>query len=209
MKTLWDQNYTDFSKLDKWFYGSASLNGKTRQWLVDEIRALPENSTVLDAGSGGGVTPFQLNQAGILNKIKYVGIDFSNCMIEFAKTKVNHANITWVHSSLERIDLPKKFDYVIVRAVLEHIFDPLPAIRSLANMVKPNGRLTVIFWNNPVHNNRIEKVVTGGFYDISHNYETLLNEFVSNNLTLVDEIRVEEKSVNDNFRLIWKFRSNG
>lgn len=202
MKTLWD-NYFDQEHLEAWLYGTSSLKGKTREWLVNRIKRNLNVKTFIDLGCGGGVTAYQFNTCGLLDRLAYTGVDFSECMLTLAKRKVKHKNVTWEKSALEEYVSCKKYDVVLLRAVIDHVFDPAPVLQSACNLVSPKGCLYIIFWNNPVESDPVIKKVDGGFYDISHNKDQLKNMLSRCGVEISEELEIEEKSEHSNTRLIW------
>ncbi len=66
MASPWDLTYAQFPQaLEAWLYGPRSLQGKTREWFINEVRRWPDGTTLLDMGCGGGVR-FLHTMCGIL-----------------------------------------------------------------------------------------------------------------------------------------------
>lgn len=201
--TLWDDNYFDLNKLEKWLYGKQSLEGATRRWLIERAKEWSYGVEFLDAGCGGGVTAYQLEQAGILNKIKYTGVDFSKCMLDLAQKKIKHPNTHWICSPLEGFDSKNEFDRVLLRAVLEHSIDPVPILANALRALKKTGLLYIVFWNNPVSGKMIVEKTPEGFYDISHSRETLTGVIKERGLQILKQLSIEEQAKNGDHRDIW------
>jgi len=171
--TLWDDHYFNQEKLENWLYGKDSLEGQTRKWFVSEAKKWPPGIEFLDAGCGGGVTAYQLAQAKVLDKIKYTGVDFSKCMLDLAQKMVKHPNAKWICSPLEIFSSTEEFDRVLLRAVLEHNFDPEPVLKNMLAALKKTGMLYIVFWNNPSLGESIVAKTPEGFYDIAHSRRKL------------------------------------
>jgi len=208
MTTLWDKKFeNDSASLEKWLYGKQSLTGSTRQWFIDEVKVWPKGTALLDAGCGGGVTAYHLLEQQLLSNISYTGVDASQCMLNLAKKKIKHQNVNWVLSPLDALNYPNKFDKVLLRAVIEHNLDPEPILKSVANVLKTNGVLYIIFWNNPVFTGEPKiKKIEDGFYDNSHSMETVLRVLQASKVDLIHKEFIKEKSENSNERLVTKFR---
>jgi ubiquinone/menaquinone biosynthesis C-methylase UbiE len=198
--TLWDESFTN-KKLEDWFYGSDSLNGATRKWFIDRLKEYVPGTSLLDLGCGGGVTPYQMNENDLLNKIKYTGVDSSEKMLKLASNKNPKAK--FVLSPIEYFD-EGKFDIVLLRAVLEHILDPKPVMKSAARATKKGGEIYVIFWNNPSCGNSVIKTIECGFYDNSHSAKMLEAEFGYSKVFIKEKFTIKEKSKNSGTREIWR-----
>jgi 2-polyprenyl-3-methyl-5-hydroxy-6-metoxy-1,4-benzoquinol methylase len=204
--TLWD-DYFNQTKLEQWLYGASSLNGKTRSWLVNRLKEDLRVKTLVDLGCGGGVTAYQLEACGLLDRISYVGVDFSDCMLTLARKKVTHPNVTWEKSALVGYSPGRTYDVVLLRAVIEHILDPRPVLASACKLVA-NGCLYIIFWNNPSKYMPVIKILKGGFYDISHSEKMLKSTITECGMKVSDEIAIEEKSENSDTRTVWVIKQS-
>lgn len=204
--TLWDETFGD-ADLRKWLYGERSLQGQTRSWFLTEAKTWPEGTKLLDAGCGGGVTAYQMKEVGLLDKIYYTGIDFSQCMIDLAHKMVSHRNIEWVLASLEKLNpkFSEKFDRVLLRAVLAHVLDPVPVLKSVAGTIKNGGTLYIVFWNNPAEK---ESIIgkAGKFWDIGHSGELLSKTLFDSGIKMECAYICNESSARDNQRVIWQLR---
>lgn len=204
MSTIWDKHYLKkMNHLETWLYGKASLEGATRKWFIEKAKAWPEGTIFLDAGCGGGVTAYQMFEQALLENIKYIGVDFSACMLDLARKKVVHRNVTWKREALERLTFVEKFDKILLRAVLAHVLDPKPIIYSVAKALKKNGSLSIVFWNNPVDGTSSINKIKGGFYDNGHSRHFLMTLLQKAGLQLDNEYKISEKSARDAFRIIW------
>jgi len=203
--TKWDNHYTQ-KELETWLYGRNSLTGATRSWLIRQAKKWTKNSLFLDAGCGGGVTAFQFGQEKILDNIQYLGVDFSQCMLDLAHKKVTHRNACFQKYELDSLKLNQKFDYILLRAVLEHNLDPTKILASSLQHLKDDGTFYLIFWNNPVKAKKVIFLTPGGFYDNSHSEEELRGVLTSNNCVVHAEHTILENSFNSNIRIIWEIK---
>jgi len=198
----WD-GFFNAENLEKWLYGSRSLKGKTRFWLLDRMETWDAGTTFLDAGCGGGVTAFQMNGRGLLDTIQYTGVDASDRMLELAKKKTQHPTMSWFKQDLSTLCLDQTYDCVLLRAVLEHNLNPYPIVSAVAQHVAPGGKLFIIFWNNPTDGEAVPEFDKNGFPDMPHSRNRLLSCLSNSGLYLKEECVVEEPSAKSDNRVVW------
>jgi ubiquinone/menaquinone biosynthesis C-methylase UbiE len=114
--------------------------------LLHSDTAYPPGAQVLEAGCGVGA------QTGALaRKSPYAcitSVDLSEVSLAEAKRAVEAAGLSNVR--FQRGDIfhlpfkPASFDHVFVCFVLEHLSRPVEALRSLKELLKPGGTVTVI-----------------------------------------------------------------
>jgi SAM-dependent methyltransferase len=131
-------------------------NDREASRLLDQAGALtgllhhdtfyPPGSTVLEAGCGVGAQTVIL--AGKSGDAHFTSIDVSAESIEKAKLRAQREGINNVSFQVGDVfSLPYRdgsFDHVFVCFLLEHLQDPLGALRSLRRVVKQGGSITVI-----------------------------------------------------------------
>jgi trans-aconitate 2-methyltransferase len=135
-----------WAELDK--QNKAGINSRHRYILNELLNAgLKRNSTVLEVGCGvGSLTSF------IANKISsgmILGADISPASIEYAKKKYqDRKNINFVHSDMSDFSSDKKFDFVVLPDVLEHIpkENHFALFQTLSKVIHDNS---VVFVNIP------------------------------------------------------------
>jgi SAM-dependent methyltransferase len=114
------------------------------RWLFDRI-APGSGAHVLDAGSGvGGV--WQENRDRLPPGLGLVLVDRSGAMLERARDRLSHRALALapVRADLRRLPFPEaRFDTVSANHVLYHVPDRAAALRELARVVQPGGRLCV------------------------------------------------------------------
>ncbi len=113
--------------------------------LHHDTRFRPK-SRVLEAGCGvGAQTVFLARHSP---GAEFTSIDVSKESLEAAAAAVRQAgltNVTFQVADLYRLPFPAgSFDHVFVCFVLEHLADPVLALRQLKHVLKPGGTLTVI-----------------------------------------------------------------
>lgn len=114
--------------------------------LLHSDTAYAAGDSVLEAGCGVGAQTVTL--AHNSPKALITSIDISATSVAEATKAVHAAKLTNV--ILQQADLfnlpfaPASFDHVFVCFVLEHLADPIEALRKLGNALKPGGTVTVI-----------------------------------------------------------------
>lgn len=114
--------------------------------LLHSDTSYPEGSSVLEAGCGVGAQTVTL--ASNSPKALITSIDVSAASIAEARRTVQAAAISNV--TLRQADIfhlpfsPDAFDHVFVCFVLEHLAQPVEALRALKRVLKPGGTITVI-----------------------------------------------------------------
>jgi SAM-dependent methyltransferase len=117
--------------------------------LVDLLHAdtsYPAGSRVLEAGCGVGAQTVTLarNSPGA----RITSVDISASSLAEASRKVGAAGLTNVQ--FQQADIfalpfePASFDHVFVCFVLEHLPEPIAALRALRGLLRPGGTITVI-----------------------------------------------------------------
>ncbi len=98
---------------------------------------------VLDLGTGTGVLPRNMYQYGA----KWTGTDISPEQIEQAKllSEAENKNIEYLAVSTEDIDLPKESFDVITACQCFWYFDHERVMPKLAELLKPEGKLVILF----------------------------------------------------------------
>jgi SAM-dependent methyltransferase len=110
------------------------------KWLKNALSEIPEGMRILDAGAG------ELHYKPLCNHLKYVSQDFGKYNGigsgdglhpgEWNNSKVD------IISDITNIPEPDaSFDAVMCIEVLEHLSDPIQAIRELTRLLKPGGHL--------------------------------------------------------------------
>lgn len=104
---------------------------------------LPNNKLVLDAGTGTGIIPRNLNNKGN----NFVGIDISEKMLDQAKKMVDKKT-KLIRADLELIPFKdNSIDVITCSEVIEHSPNPKKILKEFYRVLKPNGILVLTTWN--------------------------------------------------------------
>ena len=149
---------------------------------------------ILDVGCGGGLISESLARLGA----DVTGIDFVEDNIVIAK---NHSlmkglRVNYIHGDVEKINIIKNFDLIIIFELLEHLDDWKSFILKISKKLKKNGIIII----STINRNLISKMLAIHFAeDIlnwipkgTHNYDKfikpdeIINCAKENNLDLKD-----------------------
>jgi ubiquinone/menaquinone biosynthesis C-methylase UbiE len=114
--------------------------------LLHSDTTYPEGSSVLEAGCGVGAQTITL--AFNSPRALITSIDLSEASVAEATKAVQAAaidNVTLRQEDIFHLPFPaESFDHVFLCFVLEHLSQPIEALRALKHVLKPGGTITVI-----------------------------------------------------------------
>lgn len=118
---------------------AALLAPTTTQLLLKAgIRA---DMKVLDVGSGAGdVALLAADLVGPTGTV--VGVESNPAILDIAQARVQEAGIntvSFVEGDLTRLQFDTDFDAVVGRLILQHLSDPVAALRHLVGHLRPGG----------------------------------------------------------------------
>lgn len=106
-----------------------------RDWLNAE--------TVLDLGCGPGDLIALLNN--YFPKKIYTGVDLSDRYVRTATLRFSDdKNISVLLKDIHEYSPERKFDYIILRLVIQHLPDPGNILMRLGTLLSPNGRILIM-----------------------------------------------------------------
>ena len=114
---------------------------RDRYEMAVYLAAAGSGGSYLEIGAGNGATLLTLE-----NKFeRLVGTDLSPIRVHHLQLLFqDHAKVQILQNNLEIDGLPYKdaeFDTVAIIAVIEHLVDPIGALKEIYRVLKPNGRL--------------------------------------------------------------------
>ncbi|MBI2971124.1 MAG: class I SAM-dependent methyltransferase [Candidatus Aenigmarchaeota archaeon] len=107
---------------------------------VDEamLRMMPSNKLILDAGCGAGTIGKYLKERG--NTV--YGVDYDPEAVQLARKNLDKAALY----DLEKggtLPFREKFDIILLGGVVEHLKDPVTAVRRLKTCLKKDGMFII------------------------------------------------------------------
>ena len=111
--------------------------------LIDVVtRRLPQGASIVDVGSGDGSQLALLSQRGF--RMTGVERDTKSVSLQGGQAQVFEGSAEALPDQLPR----ESFDAVMFKQVLEHLADPVHALRNAARLLKPGGVMVVEVPNN-------------------------------------------------------------
>lgn len=111
---------------------------------LTRLLELEPGCTLLDVGSGVG--EFLIEAAGSVDGIHAVGIDASEGLLHMAMSRAREAGLSveFRLGDAQHLDFPDaSFDRVNCSRVLVHLDDPAAAIKEMARVLSPGGRVGI------------------------------------------------------------------
>lgn len=150
---MWKNSETAVAADAGYVHGYSNREG---QRLLDQASSLvellhwdtafPPGSTVLEAGCGVGAQTITIARAS--PRAQICSVDISEHSLRLARARIADAgssNVAFLQGDIFTLPFaPQTFNHVFVCFVLEHLRDPLAALTSLKQLLKPGGTITAI-----------------------------------------------------------------
>ncbi|MBQ6788011.1 MAG: class I SAM-dependent methyltransferase [Lachnospiraceae bacterium] len=108
--------------------------------MILENAGVSEGKDVLDVACGTGVL---ISDYLARNVASVTAVDISTEMVKIAKQKFQQQNVHIICGDIETIELPQKYDNIVVYNAFPHFAEPQVLIKRLVTLLKPGGMLTV------------------------------------------------------------------
>ena len=119
---------------------------------------------ILDIGCGPGRN-LELMRERNIPFSSYTGIEIDENLIQKLSAKYPDSKFYKVDLDSEKIPVDRKFDTIVLLAVIEHIFNLKFLFVQLASLLKPNGRI-ILTTPTPFGNDIVHKIGTSiGLFD--------------------------------------------
>jgi SAM-dependent methyltransferase len=117
----------------------AALNALTNPAFVEFLQVAP-GARVLEVGSGLGILAAAVAQTAA--GVQVTGVEISP---EQLRAAVQAPGVEYRQGDAQRLPFPDgSFDLVYARFLLEHVGDPLEALREMRRVARPGGRVAVM-----------------------------------------------------------------
>lgn len=115
-----------------------AYNRKRRQkWISEQAKKIAEGSKVLDVGAGG------CPHRKLFNHCDYYSQDFIQLSPSQIQNEEGYGKIDFVSDILNIPVSDKSFDVILCSEVIEHVPDPISAIKEISRILKPGGILLI------------------------------------------------------------------
>lgn len=171
---------------------------EVNQVFVDEAIALaPKQATVLDIGTGPARIPILLCQRR--PQWTLTGIDLSQTMLKLGASHVAKAElgdrIRLDYADAKQLPYPDdSFDLVISNSIIHHLPDPLPCLREVQRVLKPQGGLLLRDLLRPVNAEALAELVAQLGADYDSHQSQLFRDSLCAAFTLSEIAEMLEKS---------------
>ena len=139
--SMFDSVATRYDMMDTLMTG-----GFNHVWMTALRKAVAPHpgERILDLAAGTGASSVALAKGGA----EVVACDLSEGMIEVGRER--HPEIEFVHGNAMDLDFEDgSFDAVTISWGLRNIPDPALALREMARVVRPRGRLVILEFSTP------------------------------------------------------------
>lgn len=113
-------------------------------------------------------------------------IDISPTSLEVCKSLVDNDRVKYILSDIFQVEQEKKYDFITMGEVMEHVEDPVALLKKLGEMLKENG---TIFITTPTNAPAIDHIY------LFRNAEDIRNVIEEAGFRAVDEIGVYSEKV--------------
>jgi ubiquinone/menaquinone biosynthesis C-methylase UbiE len=121
-----------------------------RSEIAEIIARTSPNSNIIEIGASTGEFLYELHKNG---RCFLTGVEINSKIANIARERYN---LNFLVGQLEKLSLPERsFDMVIMRHVLEHLPDPVLAMKIVADILKPGGYCIITIPNIDSHTSRI------------------------------------------------------
>jgi ubiquinone/menaquinone biosynthesis C-methylase UbiE len=129
----WDKIATEITKWNR-------FNGYYHRRLQKIVQfVIPPAQRVIEIGCGQG------DLLASLQSSYGVGVDFSETMIQLAKTR--HPDLHFIQADAHEIDLKDKFDFVILSDVVNELWDVQSVLEKISAFTTPQSRIVINFYS--------------------------------------------------------------
>lgn len=110
---------------------------RRNKWMIKQSKIILKDSKILDVGAGG------CPHRKLFSHCKYFTQDFVQLSDSQIQNQVGYGKIDYVSDIINIPVSDKSFDVVLCTEVIEHVPDPISAIKEISRILKPGGVLLI------------------------------------------------------------------
>lgn len=153
------------------------------------LELAPPNGLALDAGTGTARIPIVVLQRN--RQLSIVAVDYSKHMLKVAEKNVKDAGyqeqIVLQFADAENLDYSAShFDFVMSNSLAHHLPDPLPFLKEILRVVKPNGGILIRDLLRPASKAALEALVEKYVGDCDEYQKKLYRDSLHASLTIAE-----------------------
>jgi len=126
------------------------VRARMAAWALTRFCCKKDNHSIIDFGAADGRTLIEIDT--LVPNAKFLGIEYSQSLLD--QTTALPENIRMIHGDISNLPHEIKSssaDMITALAVLEHLPDPLKAVKEAHRILNPNGIIVVTcpdpFWD--------------------------------------------------------------
>lgn len=121
-------------------WDSVAVDCSDKIHRIMEAANITKGDTILDIACGTGIlVPFYLKNGAK----EILGVDISPEMINLAKDKFPHNNVSFICADAEETEFLQKYNQAMIFDAFPHFSNPLKLINNVSKALIPDGRLTI------------------------------------------------------------------
>jgi len=139
-------------------YGNFKTQILIKKLFLEEVKKKKGKLKVLDVGSGYGTDIFMLNMEVDKSMFEFHGIDISPTAVKLANKLAKMRgdyNCKFFVEDAENLKLKNKYDIIICSETLEHLRNPVKALKNMKNLLKDGGSIII---TTPNRENLLKKI---------------------------------------------------
>lgn len=181
---------TDLSKLGNLnHFIPRDFNPKIRdEWIETISKTIPSGSTIIDIASGN--RPYM----SLFSHCKYYSHEFegNKNLLDTFRGESDKNNVYDFYGDILNLPIDSEsFDYVLCTEVLEHVYNPIEAIKELSRICKKGGKLI------------ITTPFTSGIHQEPYHFYSGFSPYFYHHVAKENNLEIEElKSQGDFFKLM-------
>lgn len=147
MYSIFGAKWYDPFKIAWNFIVGRKIEFNLKKFLIENLN---EEKDVLELGCGTAMNLEKIYNFDLKFK-SYLGLDFTEAMLEIGADKFKgYPNVEFKLKDITKLDdIDKQFDVIICTWVLSHLKYPVEFVNNAQKLLKPGGRLFLVFYTKP------------------------------------------------------------